>query len=129
MEQDRVRLRSEAEAPWRSLRLTLYGFSVASAGMGTLISIPQLIGALGSAPGALPVEQVLQNIGINVGAVSIFAFLFSRDWQVRGCFGRELLTLCKDEQRQGEAGTPAFDSGLADVLSGACWHGFGHQHF
>lgn len=32
MESDRVRLRSEAEAPWRSLRLVLYGFSVASAG-------------------------------------------------------------------------------------------------
>jgi hypothetical protein len=82
MESDRVRLRSEAEAPWRSLRLVLYGFSVASAGMGTLISIPQLIGALGGAPGALAVDTVLQNIAINVGAVSIFGFLFSKDWAV-----------------------------------------------
>lgn len=82
MEQDRVRLRSEAEAPWRSLRLTLYGFSVASAGMGTLISLPQLIGALGGAPGALAVDTVLQNLAINLGAVGIFAFLFSRDWKV-----------------------------------------------
>lgn len=82
MEQDRVRLRSEAEAPWRSLRLTLYGFSVASAGMGTLISLPQLIGALGGAPGALAVDTVLQNLAINLSAVGIFAFLFSRDWKV-----------------------------------------------
>lgn len=79
-----MRLRSEAEAPWRSLRLTLFGFSVASAGMGTLISLPQLIGALGGAPGALAVETVLQNLAINLGAVGIFSFLFSRDWKV-GC--------------------------------------------
>lgn len=80
-----MRLRSEAEAPWRSLRLTLFGFSVASAGMGTLISLPQLIGALGGAPGALAVETVLQNLAVNLGAVGIFSFLFSRDWKV--CVG------------------------------------------
>jgi hypothetical protein len=77
-----VRLRAEAEAPWRSLRLTLSGFSVASAGMGSLICLPQLIGALGGAPGALPLRQVFENLGIDLGAVGLFAFLFSRDWQV-----------------------------------------------
>ncbi len=60
---DNVRLRSEAEAPFRSLRLVLYGFSVVSASIGTLISIPQLIGALNGAPNALAVDNVLQNIG------------------------------------------------------------------
>jgi len=78
-----VRLRSEAEAPWRSLRLVLCGFSVASAGMGTLISLPQLIGAVGNAPGALAVNTVLENLAVNLGAVGLFGFLFRRDWQVR----------------------------------------------
>eukprot|EP00879_Flechtneria_rotunda_P021234 GHRR01022369.1.p1 GENE.GHRR01022369.1~~GHRR01022369.1.p1 ORF type:complete len:110 (+),score=18.68 GHRR01022369.1:672-1001(+) len=82
LEGDKIQLRSEAEAPWRSLRLVLYGFSVASAGVATLISIPQLIGAAAGAPGALQLIDVLQNLAINIGAVAIFAFLFSRDWKV-----------------------------------------------
>jgi hypothetical protein len=78
-----VSLRSEAEAPWRSLRLVFCGFSVLSAGTATLISMPQLIGALGGAPGALTVNTVLENLAINIGAVTIFGFLFSKDWAVR----------------------------------------------
>jgi hypothetical protein len=60
-----------------------YGSSVASAGIAFLISIPQLIGATAGAPGALQTDAVLQNIGINLGAVALFAWLFSKDWQVR----------------------------------------------
>jgi hypothetical protein len=56
---------------------------VASAGIAFLISIPQLIGATAGAPGALQTDAVLQNIGINLGAVAIFSWLFSRDWAVR----------------------------------------------
>lgn len=40
--------------------MVLCGFSVVSAGLGFLISIPQLIGALGGARSALPLEQVEQ---------------------------------------------------------------------
>jgi hypothetical protein len=55
--------------------------------MATLISIPQFIGATAGAPGALAVEDVLQNIAINVGAVLLFAFLFRQDWKVSGHLG------------------------------------------
>lgn len=55
-------MRAEAEAPFRSLRLVLFGFSVLSAGVATLISMPQLAGALGGARGAMQVEEVLQNV-------------------------------------------------------------------
>jgi hypothetical protein len=75
-------MRAEAEAPFRSLRLVFYGFSVASAGVATLISLPQLAGALGGARGALEVEDVLTNLAINIGAVTIFAYLFRQDWKV-----------------------------------------------
>lgn len=95
MEADRVRLRSEAEAPWRSLRLVLCGFSVASAGMGTLISLPQLIGAVGNAPGALAVNTVLENLAVNLGAVGLFGFLFRRDWQARE---KQMARLAREEQ-------------------------------
>jgi hypothetical protein len=56
---------------------------VASAGVAFLISIPQLIGATAGAPGALQTDAVLQNIAINLGAVGLFSWLFSRDWKVR----------------------------------------------
>ncbi|KAF8071380.1 LPA1 [Scenedesmus sp. PABB004] len=82
-EGDRVQLRSEAEAPWRALRLVFYGFSVASAGVASLISVPQLIGATAGVPGALAVESVIQNIGINLGAVTVFGLLFRQDWLAR----------------------------------------------
>jgi hypothetical protein len=75
-------MRAEAEAPFRTLRLVIYGFSVVSAGVGTLISLPQLAGALGGARGALEVSDVLTNIAVNVGAVTIFGFLLSRDLKV-----------------------------------------------
>lgn len=37
----------------------------------------------GKAPNALPLDDVLTNLGINAAAAGIFAFLFSRDWKVR----------------------------------------------
>ncbi|KAG2435565.1 hypothetical protein HYH02_011859 [Chlamydomonas schloesseri] len=76
-------MRAEAEAPFRSLRMVLSGFSVVSAGLGFLISIPQLIGALGGARSALPLEQVEQNIAINAVAVALFAYFFYQDWKAR----------------------------------------------
>lgn len=76
-------MRAEAEAPFRTLRLVIYGFSVASASAATLISLPQLAGALGGARGALLLDDVLQNIAINVGAVAIFSYLFRQDWKAR----------------------------------------------
>mmetsp|Transcript_34359 Transcript_34359/g.97322 ORF Transcript_34359/g.97322 Transcript_34359/m.97322 type:complete len:323 (-) Transcript_34359:123-1091(-) len=74
-----IRLRGEAEAPFRPVRLLLYGFSVVSASVGFLVSVPQLIAAIGHAPNALPLDQVLQNVGINVTAAAVFAYLFAQD--------------------------------------------------
>eukprot|EP00775_Hariotina_reticulata_P003194 gene3194-3472_t len=90
----KCRHENEAEAPYRPLRLVLFGFCVASAGMATLISIPQLIAARAGAPGALALDDVLQNIAINVGAVLLFAFLFRQDWKARG---KQLARLAREE--------------------------------
>lgn len=76
-------MRAEAEAPFRTLRFVIFGFSIASAGVATLISLPQLAGALGGARGALAVEDVLQNLAINIAAVTIFGFLLRRDLKAR----------------------------------------------
>ncbi|KIY99276.1 hypothetical protein MNEG_8687 [Monoraphidium neglectum] len=83
LEDERVNMRAEAEAPFRTLRLVIFGFSVASAGVGTLISLPQLAGALNGGRNAMQVDDVLTNLAINIGAVTIFAFLFRQDWKAR----------------------------------------------
>jgi hypothetical protein len=60
-------LRAEAEAPFRAFRVVFLGFLAFSASVATLFSIPQLIGAIGNAPNAQPLEEAVQSFGINVG--------------------------------------------------------------
>ena len=54
-----ISLRSEAEAPWRSLRLVLFGFFAVSASIATVIALTQLIGAANNR-GPQSVTEVLQ---------------------------------------------------------------------
>jgi hypothetical protein len=83
-ERDRgLALRAEAEAPFRILRLVFSGFSVVSASIALLVSLPQLAGALGGAQGAMQRDDVLLNIAIDGGAALLFGLLFRADWQAR----------------------------------------------
>lgn len=52
---------------------------IASGGLGGLIALSQLIGALANPARAAEVPEVAKGLGIDVAAVSIFAFLYSRD--------------------------------------------------
>lgn len=52
---------------------------MASAGLGGLIALTQLIGALANPARSPEVPEILKSIGIDFGAVSLFAFLYSRD--------------------------------------------------
>lgn len=74
-----IRLRSEAEAPFRVLRLVFYGFFVISASIASLIATTQTIGALAGAPNAMPLQDTATSLAIDLGAAALFAFLFSRD--------------------------------------------------
>ncbi|KAK9817814.1 hypothetical protein WJX72_002596 [[Myrmecia] bisecta] len=78
-----VNLRSEAEAPFRSLRLVFYGFNTVSATVAFVITMTQLAGALGHAPNALPLNDVVQGIGIDVAAIVIFSLLLRGDLKAR----------------------------------------------
>jgi hypothetical protein len=51
--------------------------------LGTLISIPQLIGAMNGAANSMAQQDVLQNLGINLGAVTIFGLLLRQELQAR----------------------------------------------
>lgn len=52
---------------------------IASAGLGSLIAVSQLIGALANPFRSAEVPEILKGLGIDVAAVSIFAFLYSRE--------------------------------------------------
>ncbi|GFH25516.1 uncharacterized protein HaLaN_23495, partial [Haematococcus lacustris] len=47
-----------------------------------IISLPQLVGALGGAPGALELTDVLTNLGINGAAVVGCGLLIKEDLKV-----------------------------------------------
>lgn len=94
-DEDRVRLRSEAEAPFRSLRFLLFGSGLVSCGLASLISIPQLIGALGGAPNALTLQDVISNLGIDVFAFLVIGYFLWRDLQARD---KQMARLTREEK-------------------------------
>eukprot|EP00271_Cylindrocystis_brebissonii_P020610 TRINITY_DN689_c1_g2_i1.p1 TRINITY_DN689_c1_g2~~TRINITY_DN689_c1_g2_i1.p1 ORF type:complete len:362 (+),score=44.12 TRINITY_DN689_c1_g2_i1:140-1225(+) len=74
-----AKIRSEVTAPFRSLRMVLFPFFIASAGIGGLIALTRVIAGLGGAPNADPLSDTLTDLAVDLGAVALFAFLFSRD--------------------------------------------------
>jgi len=70
-----LRLRSEAEAPFRLLRLVLYGSGVAGGGIGLLVNLTQIAGSVAGRSGALSVAEAIQNVGIDVAGVGICGWL------------------------------------------------------
>lgn len=74
-----AKLRSEVLSPFRSVRMFFYLAFSASAGLGGLIALTQLLAALTNPAKSLEVPEILKGIAIDFGAVSLFAFLYSRD--------------------------------------------------
>ncbi|CAJ2651859.1 hypothetical protein L195_g018393 [Trifolium pratense] len=74
-----AKIRSEVLSPFRSLRMFFYMAFIASASLGTLIATSQLIGALTNPSRASQVPEIVKGLGIDIGAVSLFAFLYLRD--------------------------------------------------
>ncbi|CAM9723710.1 unnamed protein product, partial [Chrysoparadoxa australica] len=59
----------EATAPWRNVRLFIYGSFALSSFIGGLTAAAQLAGTLGGAPNALPLKDALTNVGIDFGVL------------------------------------------------------------
>lgn len=74
-----ARIRSEVLTPFRSVRMFFYLAFIASGGLGTLIAVTQLIAALTNPSRALDAPEIAKGLGIDIGAVSLFAFLYSRE--------------------------------------------------
>jgi hypothetical protein len=80
---EEAELRAEAEAPFRSIRLVLFGFGGASAGLATLFSLPTLIGSLAGAANGKPITEAGQDFAINIGALLLCGFFLKRDLDAR----------------------------------------------
>jgi hypothetical protein len=74
-----AKIRSEVLSPYRSVRMFFYLAFMASGGLGSLIALTQLIPALGNPARAAGAAETLKGLGIDVAAVAVFAFLYSRD--------------------------------------------------
>lgn len=88
-------LRAEAEAPFRSVRVVLFGFGTVSAVLANLFSIPQIIGALANAPNAKSLFEAGQDVGINITALLLCLFFLQRDLQARE---KQMARLLREDQ-------------------------------
>ncbi|XP_009137806.1 protein LOW PSII ACCUMULATION 1, chloroplastic isoform X1 [Brassica rapa] len=74
-----ARIRSEVLSPFRSVRMFFYLAFIASASLGGLIATTRLIGALANPSRSGEVLEIVKGLGIDVGAASLFAFLYFRE--------------------------------------------------
>lgn len=83
-----LKMRGEAEAPFRSIRLLLFGFGTASAGVASLIATSQLIGALGGAPNAFSPQDATQTLVIDLISLAVCGYLTKRKCLLERMAGR-----------------------------------------
>ena len=74
-----AKIRSEVLSPFRSVRMFFYLAFIASGALGGLIATTQLIGALANPSRAAEVPEISKGLAIDLGAVSLFGFLYSRE--------------------------------------------------
>ncbi|KAI7840112.1 hypothetical protein COHA_006153 [Chlorella ohadii] len=81
-DQQYVRLRSEAKAPFRLTRIIFLGGLAVGAALGLFIITGRLLAALAggcSGEGAPDLQETLQNFGINSAALAVLGFFVYRD--------------------------------------------------
>ena len=74
-----TKMRSEAQAPFRVARMFLFGAFGANATLGFGIAVLQTVTKALGAPNGPPLDQSLQNLGINLGCALFFGYLYKRD--------------------------------------------------
>lgn len=89
-----AKIRSEVLSPFRSVRMFFYLAFVASGALGGLIATTQLIAAFGNPSKAPVVPEITKGLIIDIGAVSIFAFLYYRENKAKNA---QLAKLSREE--------------------------------
>ncbi|KAL4422500.1 hypothetical protein ABPG75_008697 [Micractinium tetrahymenae] len=78
-DQQYVKLRSEAKAPFRLTRIIFLGGLAAGAALGLFIITGRLVAALQGGEGAPDLQETVQNFGINSAALAVLGFFVYRD--------------------------------------------------
>ncbi|KAL3678814.1 hypothetical protein R1sor_021770 [Riccia sorocarpa] len=89
-----AKIRSEVISPFRTVRMFFSLAFIASGSLGFLLTLPRLIGALGHAANASPVEGVLKDLAIDLAAVAAFGLLYRSDTRARNV---QLAKLSREE--------------------------------
>jgi hypothetical protein len=79
IDDSKLRMREEVEAPFRKVRLFFFWSFVGSASVGLFISVLRLLALTQGIDQGQTVEDLAQNIAIDIGAVGISGFLIQRD--------------------------------------------------
>jgi hypothetical protein len=74
-----VRLRAEAKAPFRALRLFLLGGLAGGAALGGFVTVPALLKALLALPGAAEVGPTATNMGVDVAVLAVCVYFFRQE--------------------------------------------------
>nr|CAB3487572.1 unnamed protein product [Digitaria exilis] len=104
-----AKIRSEVLSPFRSVRMFLYLAFMASGALGALIALAQLLPALSDPARSAGAADTAKGLGIDVAAVSLFAFLYSRESKAKDA---QVARLAREERlsrlklRVGEGGRP-----------------------
>jgi len=78
-----TKLRSEVQAPFRVARMFFFGAFAANASLGLAIASLQAVTKALGAPSAPPLDQSLQNVGVNLACALFFGLLYKRDAEGR----------------------------------------------
>ncbi|CAH9132881.1 unnamed protein product, partial [Cuscuta epithymum] len=89
-----AKIRSEVLSPFRSVRMFFYLAFAASGALGGFIATTRLIAALASSSRAAELPEILQGLAIDIGAASLFAFLYYRENRSKNA---QLLKLSREE--------------------------------
>ncbi|CAD5176318.1 unnamed protein product [Musa acuminata subsp. malaccensis] len=89
-----AKIRSEVLSPFRSVRMFFYLAFMASGALGGLISITRLVPALVNSSRAADLPEILKGFGIDLGAVLLFAFLYTRESSAKNA---QLAKLSREE--------------------------------
>nr|CAD1819018.1 unnamed protein product [Ananas comosus var. bracteatus] len=74
-----AKIRSEVLSPFRSVRMFFYLAFIASGALGGLIALTRILPALANSSKAAVLPETLEGLAIDVGAVLLFTFLYTRE--------------------------------------------------
>jgi hypothetical protein len=112
------KLLAESIAPWRTVRLFLYGSLGSGATVGGLITLTGVAAALSGARPDLDLSTEAMNLAIDFGFAALFAFLFKWDLGKQAELSEkvEKKVELKKEQRKLKQGMREREQKLADLM-------------